>query len=73
VVADDQGSAIGILSERDIVRSLAKHGGGAVEDNLMLHCCSPSAVRPQELMIPKMKFDGFAPSELTRRVLRLFA
>ena len=37
VVADDQGSVIGILSERDIVRAVAKRGTGVFNDAVSMH------------------------------------
>ena len=37
VVTDDQGSVIGILSERDIVRALAKRGTAAFNDAVSKH------------------------------------
>jgi CBS domain-containing protein len=37
VVADDQGSVIGILSERDIVRAVAKRGTAAFNDAVSMH------------------------------------
>ena len=37
VVADDQGSVIGILSERDIVRAVAKCGTAVFNDAVSMH------------------------------------
>ena len=37
VVADDQGSVIGILSERDIVRAVAKRGTAVFNDAVSMH------------------------------------
>jgi CBS domain-containing protein len=37
VVADDQGSVIGILSERDIIRAVAKRGTAVFNDAVSMH------------------------------------
>jgi CBS domain-containing protein len=37
VVADDQGSVTGILSERDIVRAVAKRGTAVFDDGVSMH------------------------------------
>lgn len=57
VISDDGKRAIGILSERDIVRVIAQHGAGALEDAVSQHMttavvsCSKNATADQILNI----------------------
>ena len=49
VVADAEQAVVGIISERDIVRAVARHGGGALENPVSRHMtakvvtCTPDA------------------------------
>jgi CBS domain-containing protein len=48
VIADVQGSVLGILSERDIVRALATRGAIALDDSVSMHMTTRVATAVEE-------------------------
>lgn len=48
VIADVQGSVLGILSERDIVRAVAQRGAAALDDAVSMHMTTRVATAVEE-------------------------